>query len=35
MFYHVLAPEGGHPKWEENSTEKMPECKVFFSKPQK
>ena len=22
MFYHFLAPEGGHPTWEENSTEK-------------
>ena len=22
MFYHFLAPEGGHPTWEEYSTEK-------------
>ena len=22
MFYHFLAPEGGHPTWQENSTEK-------------
>ena len=22
MFYYFLAPEGGHPTWEENSTEK-------------
>ena len=33
MFYHFLAPEGGHPTWEENSTEKIAECKVLFSKP--
>ena len=23
MFYHFLAPEGGPPAWEENSTEKI------------
>ena len=22
MFYHFLAPEGGHPTWEENFIEK-------------
>ena len=22
MFYHFLAPEGGHPAWEDNSIEK-------------
>ena len=28
MFDHFLDHEGGHPIWEENSTEKIPECKV-------
>ena len=23
MFYHFLAPEGGHPTWEENSLKKI------------
>ena len=33
MFYNFLAPDGGHPTREENSTEKkIPECKVLFSK---
>ena len=31
---HYLAPEGEHPTWEENLTEKISKCKVFFSKPQ-
>ena len=33
MFYHLLAPEGGHPTWEEKLIEKMSKCKVLFSKP--
>ena len=30
LFYHFLAPESGQPTGEENSVEKIPECKVFF-----
>ena len=26
MVYHFLAPEGGHPTWEENFIEKIPKC---------
>ena len=28
--YHFLAPESGHPRWEENSTEKIPNARSFF-----
>ena len=30
MFHHFLPPEGGHPTWDENSIEKIPERKVLF-----
>ena len=30
VFYHFLAPEGGHPTLEENFIEKIPNCKVPF-----
>ena len=30
MFYHFLAPEGGHPTWEVNSTEKKQNARSFF-----
>ena len=30
MFYHFLAPEGGHPTLEENSTEKKQNARSFF-----
>ena len=31
MFYHFLASEGGHPTWEENSTEKKNQnARSFF-----
>ena len=30
MFYHFLAPEGGHPTWEENSIEKYLNARSFF-----
>ena len=33
MFYHFLAPEDGHPKWEENSAEKNTRMQGPFSKP--
>ena len=26
MFYHFLAPEGGHPTREEHFIEKIPDC---------
>ena len=33
MFYHFLAPEFGHPTWEENFIgKKKQKCKVLFSK---
>ena len=33
IFCHVLAPKGGHPTWEEISTEKKPIMQGLFSKP--
>ena len=34
MFYHFLAPEGGHPTWEEIFIEKKYQnARFFFSKP--
>ena len=33
MFYHFLAPEDGHPTWEEHFIEKYQNGKIFFSKP--
>ena len=30
MFYHLLAPEGGHPTWEENFIEKYQSARSFF-----
>ena len=30
MFYHFLAPEGGHPTLEEDFIEKIPKCKVIY-----
>ena len=33
MFYHILAPEGGHPTREENFIEKNTKMQgLFFSK---
>ena len=34
MFYHLLAPENGHPTWEENFIEKKNQnARSFFFKP--
>ena len=30
MFNHFFTPEGGHPTWEENFIETIPNCKVLF-----
>ena len=30
MFYHILAPEGGHPTWEENFIDKYQNAMSFF-----
>ena len=30
MFYHILAPEGGHPTWEEIFIEKYQNARSFF-----
>ena len=30
MFYHFLAPEGGHPTWEENFIEKNTPLQGIF-----
>ena len=35
MFYHFLAPEGGHPTCEENSTENTRMQGPFFKKYRK
>ena len=35
MFHHFLAPEGGHPTWEENFFEKNIKIQGLFNKPHK